>query len=61
MTIYLLIAALWGIGFVYAPLGRTAVLLALASILWRSKPAERKEILKALGLVFGTGGPCDGQ
>jgi hypothetical protein len=50
----LLIAAPLGIGLLGAHLGRTAVLLALSYLaLRRSEPAERKEILEALGPVLG--------
>lgn len=54
MTVSLLIIAILGIGFLCAHLGRTAVLLALSYLaLRRSEPAERKEILEALGPVLG--------
>lgn len=54
MTVSLLIIAMLGIGFLCAHLGRTAVLLALSYLaLRRSEPAERKEILEALGPVLG--------
>lgn len=60
MTTSLLIAALLGIGFLCAHLGRTAVLLALSYLaLRRSKPNERKEILEALGPVLGAVGSPD--
>lgn len=52
MTTSLVIAALLGIGLC-AHLGRTAVLLTLSYLaLRRSEPAERKEILAALGPVL---------
>lgn len=53
MTTSLVIAALLGIGLC-AHLGRTAVLLTLSYLaLRRSEPAEREEILAALGPVLG--------
>ena len=54
MTTSLLIAALLEIGFLWARVGRTTVLLTLSYLaLRRSAPAERKEILEALGPVLG--------
>ena len=54
MTTSLLIAALLHIGFLWAHVGRTTVLLTLSYLaLRRSAPAERKEILEALGPVLG--------
>ena len=58
MIASLLIAAPLGIGLLGAHLSRTAVLLALSYLaLRRSEPAERKEILEALGPVLSAVGP----
>jgi hypothetical protein len=55
MTTSLLIAALMGISFLCAHMGRTVVLLTLSYLaLRRSEPDERKEILEALSPALGS-------